>query len=576
MALAYLDGDKIRLRSEWRERDLCKAAACRWDPDTKTWWTNLSWATCVMLRGVFADNLEISQELSDWAGREINSRIEPCLRLRQSTEPREVYCAPGMELEVLQTVGVDFLATAGRALCGDGMGSGKTVEAICAVEELALRSHEDNGRHVFPVLVICTNTMVRKWAEEIHTWAPHASVGILKGGAATRRKTMEAGHDYYVINWELLKAHSRVAGYGSIALNEDDKLEKELNALDIGTVIADEAHRGKNPKAKQTRAWWYLSWKARYSLAFTGTPVTRSPEDLWSIMHGIEPTEWPSKTAWIDRYGLKAWSPFGGMNVTGLRGDTQDELFKFLDPRFIRRPTNVIIPDLEKKRDPDIRRIDMAPKQAKAYKQMKKEMIAILDDGDYTMATDTLSQMTRLLQLSSSYIEIDEEGKVTMTDPSCKVDALMDIVEELDDDPIVVFAMHKQLIDLAAARLTKSSIPYGLITSDVPELERSQYVQQFQQGQLPVFLATLGAGGEGITLTKAKHVLFMQRSFSRTQNEQATDRVWRRGQDRPVQPIWLLSEGTLEERVIQAGEERDATFEEIVRDEATIRRMLEV
>jgi hypothetical protein len=85
MALAYLDGDKIRLRSEWRERDLCKAAACRWDPDTKTWWTSLSWATCVMLRGVFAENLEISQDLSDWASHEIDSRIEPCLRLRQAT-----------------------------------------------------------------------------------------------------------------------------------------------------------------------------------------------------------------------------------------------------------------------------------------------------------------------------------------------------------------------------------------------------------------------------------------------------------------------------------------------------------
>jgi SNF2 family DNA or RNA helicase len=470
----------------------------------------------------------------------------------------------------MQQVGTAFLVKARRALLADGMGAGKSPMTVCALEVM-----EDLGMTPYPALIVCTNTMCRVWEQEVKSWAPDRTVEVLKGGAATRRKKMELEPDISIMNWEMLKSHSRLAAYGSISLSDDEKTPKELNEMGFRTVIADEAHRGKNPKAKQTRAWWYLSWAAEYSFALSGTPLTRSPEDLWSICHGIEPTEWPSKTAWIDRYGLKAWSPFGGMTVTGLRGDTQEELFKFLDPRFIRRPTNVVIPNIAEKLEPQVRKVELPPKQRKAYKQMRDEMIAILDDGDYAMATNTLSQMTRLLQLASAYIEVDEDGQVTMTDPSCKVDAMMDIVDELDDDPIVVFAQHKQLIDLAATRLTKHSIPYGIVTGDVPELERAQHVQAFQQGQLPVFLATLAAGGEGITLTKARHVLFLQRSFSRTQNEQATDRVWRRGQDRPVQPIWLVSEGTLDEHVVTLGTERDATFEEIVRDEATIRRMLD-
>jgi SNF2 family DNA or RNA helicase len=573
VALAFIDGDRIRLSSEWRERELCKQVpGCKWDENARGWWTTLSWSSCVALRGVFGDRLEIDQGLSDWASKEIESRVEPCLRLRQSTEPGDtVY---GVDrLEPLQTVAVEFLTLARRALLGDGMGSGKTVEAICAVEEMALRYGED---HVFPCLVVCTNTMVRTWAEELEAWArPDRTIGILKGGAVTRRKIIESRPDFLVINWEALASHTNLSGYGSMRLSDKEKEPKELNAVGIKTVVADEAHRGKNPKAKQTRAWWRLSWDAENSIAASGTPYSRSPEDLWSIMHGVAPHEWPGKTAWVDRYGLKAWNPFGGLNVTGLRGDTQDEMFRFLDPRFIRRPTNVVIPNIADKLPPQIRKVELAPKQRKAYKQMREEMIAILDDG-YTMASDHLVKMSRLLQLASAYLEIDESGDVRMVSPSCKVDALVDIMDELDDEPLVVFTVHRQLVDLCAAKLKKDGVSHGVITGHVGELERTQAVRRFQEGESRVVLATMGAGGEGITLTKARHVVFLQRSASLIQNRQAEDRVWRRGQDRPVQPIYVVSDNTAEERVLQIGTERDATFEEMVRDEETLRKMLDL
>lgn len=571
MALALIHDGRIRLETEYRERELCQEAGAKYDDDERVWYVPLSWASCVQLRGVFQERLQVGQDLSDWAAHELETRINPCLALRLATEATAEVDSAEL-LEPLQRVGVQFLATARQALCGDGMGSGKTVEAISAAETMAQWYGEDE---VFPALVVCTNSMVWKWEEEILKWSHDRSVAVLKGGAATRRKKIEAGADWFVVNWEGLAGHSRLSKYGSVALTDKDKEEKELNAVGLRTVIADEAHRAKNPKSKQTRAWWWLSHRASNRIALTGTPVVRTPEDLWSIMHGVDPKEWPSKVAWTERYGLKSWNLFGGMSVVGLRGDTQAELFKFLDPRFIRRPTKAVIPNIACKLPPQFRYVELAPKQRKAYKQMKEEMLAELEGG-VAVATSQLARMTRLLMLASAYGEIDPDtGVITMADPSCKVDALMDVVDELDSESLVVFAQNRQLIDLASARLTKAGVEHGLITGQVPDLARAQAVTRFQNGEFPLILCTIDAGGEGLTLTKARHVVFLQRSFSHAKNIQAEDRVWRRGQDRPVQPIIIVARETVESRVLAIGREKEIRLEEVVRDGETLRKFLE-
>lgn len=567
MALAILDTEKNRivLKTLWRERELCKQAGAKYDENIRDWTMPLSWASCVILRGVWGSDLEIDDRLNAWAAHELDTRIDPCLELRHAPEATTAVYRHD-QLEPMQAVAVQFLATARRALCGDGMGSGKTIEAICAVEQM--------GDDAFPCLVVSTNTMVRKWVEELEIWSPHRTAVALKGTATQRRKLLESGADWYVINWEGLLGHSRLAGYGSIRLSEKDKTEKELNQIGIKTVIADEAHRGKNPMAKQTRAWWYLSHRADNSFALTGTPIVKHPGDLWSIMHGVAPTDFHSKTSFVDRYCLLSWGLWGGMDIVGLRGDTQDELFRFLDPRFIRRPTRVVVPNIAEKLPPQIREVDMTPKQEKAYKQMRDQMLAEIDNG-LVVATNQLTKTTRLVLLASAFGELDADENFMLTDPSCKAEALMDVIEELDEEPLVVFAESRQLIELASRRLTRDKIEHGLITGKISEFERAQAVHRFQNDELQLMLCTLGAGGEGITLTKARHVLFLQRSWSLAKNMQATDRVWRRGQDRPVQPIIIVAKNTIESRVLALGEQRELTFEEVVRDQETLRKLLQ-
>lgn len=561
--------DRVALFIEYRERELAKTVpGARWSRDYNTWWVPLSWAACVQLRAVFGDSLVVGPELDAWARTQLTKRIIPCLDLREAEDtPLEVVNAA--DLEPRQRVGTAFMSLARRALIADGMGSGKTVQTISAVETL-----EALHQGAYPALVICPNSLVYKWEAEIKRWAPGRTVAVLKGNITKRRKLIASAPDWLIINWEGLRAHTRLAGYGNFRLDEKDKLPKELNEAGLRTVIADEAHRGKDPKAKQTRAWWWLAHRAQNRFALTGTPLANTPEDLWSIMHALEPAEWPAKVAFVDRYALQSWNNFGGLTVIGIRGERREELFKILDPRFIRRPTELVVP-LPGKLPPDIREVELHAKQRKAYDTLRKELLAEIDSG-VLLTTNPLARMMRLLQLAAAYGELDAAGNFRLAEPSTKLDALDDLLDELGDEQLVVFAESRQLIELAAARLGrgKNPTPFGLVTGAVDPRHRQEAVDRFQAGDLRVILLTLGAGGEGIDLFSARHICFLQRSFSMVKNRQAEDRVYRRGQTRHVQPIYFESRDTIEGHVRQVALEKEDRLEEVARDAETLRRWL--
>ena len=572
--MASVDVDErlgdIVITSEHRERELCRMVpGVKWDNSARAWRVPLSWASCLALRGVFRDGLIVGPGLNAWAQNERASRVDPAMALRNARDCESwVEALPA--LYPFQRAGAAFLATAGSALMADEMGLGKTVEAISAVRALG----------AWPMLVVCPNSVKRTWANELARWAPDVSVTLVGGSAAARRKaiadfraTALNGPAALVINWEALRLHSRIAGFGSIRLSEGDQEPKELNEIEWGAVIADEAHRAKEPQAKQTRALWGVAQGARHRFALTGTPIANSPDDLWSVMHFVSPFEWPAKTRWLDRYGLLSYNPFGGIDVVGIKAETRDELFGFLDPRFIRRTKEAVLPELPEKTYSK-RYVELAPKQQRAYNSLRKHMLVMLEDGTL-IASHPLQRVTRLLQFASAYAEIDEDGNVSLAEPSCKLDALDEVIEEAGGRQLVVFAESRQLIELAAMRLTKSGVPHALVTGQVGEAERGLNVEAFQRGDTQVLLLTMGAGGEGLTLTAADTAVFLQRSFSSVKNLQAEDRIHRIGQEHEaITIIDIISEDTVESRVHEAMLDKAARLEEIARDADTLREWL--
>jgi SNF2 family DNA or RNA helicase len=583
-------GKNVIIHTEWRFKELCKSIpGSKWDPKEQQWRVPTSWATCLALRSTFREDLVIGPRLSEWAGQEVATRINPANALRELEVIEDGF---NEDLFPHQRAGVKFLSIARRALLADEPGLGKTAQAIRALKEL-----QDRGEDVFPALIVCPNTLKKNWKREFERWWPGVDVEVIKGSATQRRKIFEESADVYVINWESLRSHSRLSGYGSIALakctecgGHDDRVSenrcevhlRELNHIDFKAVIADEIHRSKEPKSKQTRALWAATGDADIRFALTGTPIANNVLDMWSILHWLSPDEWPSKTRWIDRMINTMMNAFGGMMVLGVKPHMEQEFYAAINPRMRRMLKKKVLPWLPEMMF-ERKDVEMSTKQKKAYDQMRDLMIAELEDGESVTAPSPLTQTIRLLQFASSFAEmsVDEttgESKVTLVGPSCKVDAVMDDIKNGDfgDDSVAVCAVSRQLIDLLSAEMTKEKIPHGLITGAQSEDERQQAVDDFQSGKIKWILFTAQAGGVGITLTAARRLIMLQRPWSLVDHKQALDRVHRIGSEihDSIMISDYVTEGTIEERVIQVLETKADNFEQIVRDKAQLLSLL--
>ena len=583
-------GNAIIINAEWRYKELCKSLpGAKWDTKEQHWHVPVSWASCLALRSTFKTDLFIGPRLTDWATNELTNRITPANTLRDLETLEDPSNA---DLFPHQRAGVAFLKAARRALLADEPGLGKTAQAIRALKAL-----QDSGDQVFPALIVCPNTLKKNWKREFAKWWPDVDVQVIKGSATQRRKQFDQPSQVFVINWESLRAHSRLAGYGSVALSRcqdcgghDEKISenrcevhpRELNQIDFKAVIADEIHRSKEPKSKQTRALWAATGDADFRFALTGTPIANDVLDLWSILHWLSPDEWPSKTRWVDRMVNTMLNAFGGMMVLGVKPHMEQEFYAAINPRMRRMLKKKVLPWLPEMMF-ERRDIEMSTKQKKAYEQMRDMMIAELENGEALTAPSALTQTIRLLQFASSYAEMSVneetgEARVVLAEPSCKVDALMDDIKSGDfgNDSVAVCAVSRQLIELLSAELTKEKIEHGLITGAQNEDERQQAIDDFQSGKIKWILFTAQAGGVGVTLTAARRLVMLQRPWSLVDHRQALDRVHRIGSEIHDSVIITdyVTEGSIEERVIQVLETKADNFEQIVRDKDKLLSLL--
>lgn len=592
--LVNLNAEKthIVVNAEWRYKDLCKSIpGAVWVTKESTWRVPLSWTSCLALRSTFLNDLVIGDDLTEWANSELSTRVSPSMALRDLTEYEG-----DEDLFPHQRAGVAFLSVAKKALLADEPGLGKTAQAIRALKRM-----KEQGEDVFPALIVCPNTLKKNWAREFTKWWPEVTTQVIRGTAAQRKKQFdlinESQLDVVIINWESLRSHSRLAPYGSVALtrcsdcggndeaisiNRCEVHERELNHIDFKAVVADEIHRSKEPKSKQTRALWSASGDAGIRFALTGTPIARDVIDLWAILHWISPKDWPSKTRWIERMVDTMLNAFGGMLVLGVKPAMKAEFDKSIEPVMRRMLKSVVLPWL-----PEIinerRDIEMSTKQKKAYGQMRDTMIAELENGDAITAPSILTQTTRLVQFASAYADMSTnettgEIKVTLSEPSCKVDAVMDDINNKDfgEDSVAVCAVSRQLIELLSVAMTKKDIPHGLITGAQSEDERQKAIDDFQSGKIKWILFTAQAGGVGVTLTAARRLIMLQRPWSLVDHKQALDRVHRIGSEihDSVVITDYVTEGTIEERVINVLETKAQNFEDIVHDQAQLLKLL--
>ena len=420
-------------------------------------------------------------------------------------------------------------------LIANEMGTGKTYEAIAL--DLMRRSTKPEGV-IAKTLVVAPLTILQStWEDHYEELAPHLRTIVIN--PKERRHFLAAlesmDYDVYILHWDVLRI-----------------IEEELRKTIWFHIIADEAHRMKNRKAQQTRSLKRL--RTAWRTAMTGTPVMNKPPDLWSILNWLYRDQWSSYWKFYQHYvDYEIIYPHGYHKILGPKNEKF--LREKIEPYFSRRTKEEVLPDLPDKYYSRIE-VDLLPKQRKAYDEMKKDMIAWLETQDGTKplaAPVVIAQLIRLQQFALAYVDLEPltdgtgSSRAVLTEPSSKIDALFQILEDNPDESIVIFSQFRQAIALVETRLHRAGTNYVRITGDDSAGDRRHAVDDFQSGKASVFVGTIGAGSEGITLTRSSTVIFLDRDWTPARNAQAEDRLHRIGQEEAVQVIDIMARKTIDQ-----------------------------
>ena len=408
----------------------------------------------------------------------------------------------------------------------DEMGLGKTYQALGELEETVWDK----------VLIVAPKSVHGVWEDAIKVSLLGISFPVVAVSGSNKKPVETFTKGILIVNSEALR------------------LIPKLTKIKWDYVIADEAHVFKNRKAQRTRALKRI--KATHKRALTGTPIVNRPDEYWSLLHWLYPKDFGSYWRFFEEYVSYTTEPqYGYKIITGPKNVAK--LQEITAPFVIRRLKKDVLKELPDKYYSEVR-VELTAPQRKAYDAMKKTSLAWLEQfpSDQPLPAPTvLAQLTRLRQFATAYAQINYDAEsvhektfVRLSEPSSKLDALMDILDGTDQS-VVVFSQFKQLVNLATERFRVAGISYRELTGDTSQERRKTAVDDFQAGKVQVFICTTAAGGVGITLHKASTAVFLDRSFSPAMNSQAEDRLHRIGQPNAVEIILIQANKTVDQLV---------------------------
>lgn len=573
------------------------------------WRVPLTWPAYVAFKTIWSSQpITETASLMEW-GAQAWERIKDAYRMRSAldaTNPFTISALDKIELEPsqwehdckllpFQRGGVDWLVSMQRTMLEDPQGNGKTPQLIRGLQVTA------GMMQGLPALVITPPATLIGWQRQLARWAPELSTRIIEGTALQRRKQLDGEPaDVTLIGWPTVRYHTRLAHYPGTTLKKcvehgglDEKITvgrcevhlKELNELIFATVIADEAHRMQDAKSLQTRAVWWLMQRARYAWLSTGTPVSDTIDNLWPLMHSIDPLGFPAKSRYLDLYAVKGFAWHGGMEVLDIRPDTAAAFHSTVQPMMRRIPKEIGRAQLGEKYHgvlpPVFRYPEMHPAQQRAYNAIKKATLLELK-GQTLVPDNSAVKFGRLVQLASSMIELEDgedpwgftKQMVELVAPSNKADDLLDFLGDYPGQ-LVVAANSPRLVTLCQAKLDTHKITSAKLVGGQSAAERHGYIDAFADGKFRVMFLTAGVGGEGIDgLQVADTVLFLQPNPSLLQREQVIGRLDRIGQHSPVNVIYSITPGTVEAGLHELGNQKEERAAAVTRDADLLRWIL--
>ncbi|RKT21621.1 SNF2 family DNA or RNA helicase [Paraburkholderia sp. RAU2J] len=523
---------------------------------------------------VDAGRLEALNDTGRWQFRGDVSIRQLARRLQAGPGLREVPVPRGLkaELRAYQQQGLNwmqFLREQDLAgVLADDMGLGKTVQTLAHI-----LAEKEAGRLSRPALIVVPTTLVHNWREEARRFAPELKVLVLNGPQRKERFEQIGEHELILTTYALLWRDQKVLA------------EHEYHQL-----ILDEAQYVKNATTKAAQAIRGL--RARHRLCLTGTPLENHLGELWSQFDFLLPGFLGTQKDFTRRW----------RNPIEKNGDNVRRalLARRIRPFMLRRRKDEVAKELPAKTT-IVCSVDLEGAQRDLYETVRTAMqekvrAAVSAQGlarSHIIVLDALlklrqvccdPRLVRMLKANGAAAQADDEAAGNSARPgrekiekvekgaramrSAKLDLLLSMLPELIEEGrrVLLFSQFTGMLSLIAEALDEAAIPYVILTGDTAD--RITPVERFQQGEVPLFLISLKAGGVGLNLTAADTVIHYDPWWNPAAENQATDRAHRLGQDKPVFVYKLIAAGSIEEKIVELQEQKAGLADSILSEDA--------
>jgi SNF2 family DNA or RNA helicase len=446
-----------------------------------------------------------------------------------------------------QVTGVRLGAKMTSFLLADEMGLGKCLEALTVAAVDFERGYASR------MLVVCPSFLKWNWVEDIVEFTNFTWI-VLHGDPKQRQQV------YQDFNHDIL-----IVGYEQLARDWE-----YINELKFDILCVDEAHYIKNRTAARTKA--VLKVKRTRTFLLTGSPMLNRPNELWTLLHCIDPKRFNKYWPFVNRYcvfgGWKSKQIVGAKNKQELRGILQEYMIRRL------KKDCLDLPDKQHIRV----YVDLHPEQKKLYDQIEADMkLHIPNNPTPLQAENILTRYLRHKQVCGT------PATLGFPDDSTKLDRAVEMIQEFtegsDDQPatpVVVFTQFRGVADALDKRLAIADIPCWQLNGDTPQQKRILLTQDWANSPVKGVLILMLQMAVGLNLTAANKGIFIDQLYVPKLNEQAEDRMHRIGASltHPIQIFILIAKGTIEERIEKILRTKAKLFAQLIGDEAAWKREL--
>lgn len=429
------------------------------------------------------------------------------------------------------------------------MGCGKTLTTIAVAGALY------NLGKIDRVLVVAPTSVCSVWPHDLNQFATFPwEARVLLGDKKKRLKALNE-----LENWPFKALRIAVINYES---THREGIFEALAAYKPDLIVCDESQRIKNPSAAQSKALHKLGDAAPFRMILSGTPVQNNAVDLYSQYRFLDPAVYGANFyAFKNRYCIMGG--YGQHQIVGYRN--MDELVE-KEHSIAYRVTKEECLDLPQQTFIN-RYVQFTDAEQAIYEQLRKSSFLELETGENVTATTILTMYLRLMQLTGGFLTADESTRPKQVN-TAKLDALADIVDDYVVDAgkkLVIFARFRAEIAAIENLLRLRKIQYGSIYGDVPMEERGKIVEDFQTNpDTKVFVAQIQTAGLGITLHAASTAVFYSYDYNYANYAQALARIHRIGQRLPVTYIHLVVDGSIDEKILAALENKEDMAKTVV------------